>query len=91
MGRLNHSIFLVIITNYLLALETKFYRMNRLNEILKKKGISQAHISREMGKSANTINNWCRNIHQFTLVEAKKLSEILECRIEDLIDDKERK
>lgn len=62
--------------------------MNRLNEILKKKGVSQAHISREMGKTANTVNNWCRNITQFSLLEAKQLTEILNCKLDDLIDDK---
>ncbi|HTO37598.1 MAG TPA: helix-turn-helix transcriptional regulator [Brumimicrobium sp.] len=61
--------------------------MNRLNEILKKQGRTQAFLSRELNKSANTVNNWCRNNTQFTLVEAKRIAEILNCKIEDLIDE----
>lgn len=61
--------------------------MNRLNEILKEQGRTQAFLSRELHKSANTVNNWCRNNTQFTLVEAKRIAEILNCKIEDLIDE----
>lgn len=61
--------------------------MNRLNEILKEQGRTQAFLSRELNKSANTVNNWCRNNTQFTLVEAKRIAEILNCKIEDLIEE----
>lgn len=60
--------------------------MNRLNQILKNKGVSQAHLSRELEKSANTINNWCRNETQPSLPEAAKLTKILGVSLEELLD-----
>jgi transcriptional regulator with XRE-family HTH domain len=65
--------------------------MNRLNEILKKKGVSQAHISREIGKAPNTVNNWCRNVTQFTLPEAAQLAAILGVSLEELLDQNDTK
>ncbi len=59
--------------------------MNRLIEILREQGRTQAFLSREMGKSANTINNWCRNITQPSLPEAQKLADILGCNITNLL------
>jgi putative transcriptional regulator len=60
--------------------------MNRLSKILKEQGRSQAFLSKEMGKTPNTINNWCRNVTQFSLPEAAKLSSILGVGLEELLD-----
>ena len=64
---------------------TKILIMNRLFELLKEQGRTQAYLSREMRKSANTINNWCKNITQPTLPQAKQLAELLGCEITDLL------
>jgi transcriptional regulator with XRE-family HTH domain len=63
--------------------------MNRVLEILREQGRTQAYLSREMGKSQNTINNWCRNITQPTLPQAKRLAELLGCEITDLLIDED--
>lgn len=59
--------------------------MNRLSEILKEQGRTQAYLSRELKKSANTINNWCRNVTQPSLIEAKKISDLLDTSLDELI------
>jgi transcriptional regulator with XRE-family HTH domain len=64
--------------------------MNRLAELLKRKKISQAHVSRMLNKSPNTVNNWCKNTTQFTIIEAQQLALIIGCKISDLIDNKSR-
>ncbi|MBI2259353.1 MAG: helix-turn-helix transcriptional regulator [Flavobacteriia bacterium] len=58
-----------------------------MGEILKKHGRSQAFLSRELNRSVNTINNWCKNSTQFNLLEAKRIAEILHCKTEGLIED----
>ena len=64
--------------------------MNRLSEILKEQGRTQAYLSRELKKSANTINNWCRNVTQPSLTDAKELATLLQIEIDQLLvnDDK---
>jgi transcriptional regulator with XRE-family HTH domain len=76
----------VIFPNINLTLETKFYQMNRLNKILKEQGRSQAYLSRELGKSANTINNWCRNVTQPSLIDSQQLADLLGCEISNLLE-----
>lgn len=61
--------------------------MNQIFRLLQQKGMSQAFLSRTLGKSANTINNWCRNETQPSLLEAQKIAEILGCGIEELLQD----
>ncbi|MCB0476756.1 MAG: helix-turn-helix transcriptional regulator [Crocinitomicaceae bacterium] len=65
--------------------------MNRLSEILKEQGRTQAYLSRKMGKSPNTVNNWCRNNTKITLADAKLISEILNCSMEDLLLEEDKK
>mgnify|MGYP003476496789 FL=1 len=38
--------------------------MNRIKEILKEKGISQAWLAKKLDKSYNTINEYARNVRQ---------------------------
>lgn len=61
--------------------------MNRILNILKEQGRTQTFLSEKMRKSTNTIYNWCHNVTQPSLLEAKELSILLNCNISDLIDE----
>lgn len=38
--------------------------MNRIKDVLKEKGISQAWLAKKLDKSYNTINEYVRNVRQ---------------------------
>lgn len=59
--------------------------MNRILEILKEQGRTQAYLSEKMQKSQNTIYNWCHNITQPSLTEAQLLASILNTEISSLL------
>ena len=60
---------------------------NKIQQILTETGRSQAYLCRELNKSANTISSWCRNKSQPSLIEAKKISDLLETILDELIID----
>ena len=59
--------------------------MNRIKEVLKDKGISQAWLAKQTGKSYNTINEYARNVRQPSLEDLYKIAEILQIDIKELI------
>lgn len=61
--------------------------MNRIKEILKDKGISQAWLAEKMGKSYPTINEYARNKRQPSLEDLYKIAEILQVNAKDLLVD----
>ncbi len=60
-------------------------RINRIKEILVIKGISQKNFAEEIGKSRNTITLICNNKTQPHLKDLKKMAEILEVDIRELL------
>jgi transcriptional regulator with XRE-family HTH domain len=62
--------------------------MNRIKEVLKNKGISQTWLSKQTGKSYNTINEYARNVRQPSIEDLYKIAEILSVDITELLKSK---
>lgn len=60
-------------------------RVNRLKEILVIKGVSQKDLAEKMGVNVNTIANICNNRTQPHLLDLKKMAEILDVDIRELL------
>lgn len=58
---------------------------NRIKEILKHQGRSQAWIGRQIGKKRSSICDWCNNHHQPTFFDAYRVAKLLSVKMEDLI------
>jgi transcriptional regulator with XRE-family HTH domain len=65
--------------------------MNRIKEVLKDKGISQAWLAKQMEKSYNTINEYARNVRQPSLEDLYRIAEILDVDIKVLIVSNKKK
>lgn len=59
--------------------------MNRIKQVLKDKGISQTWLSKQTGKSYNTINEYARNVRQPSLEDLYTIAEILNVEVKDLL------
>ncbi|PIB30740.1 transcriptional regulator [Gaetbulibacter sp. 5U11] len=59
--------------------------MNRIKEVLKDKGISQTWLSKQIGKSYTTINEYSRNVRQPSLEDLYKIAEILNVEVKELL------
>lgn len=69
--------------------ETMDNRLNRIKEVLVRKGVSQKDLAAQLEKNEHTVSNWCINKSQPHLKELYKISEILEVNVCDLlINDK---
>jgi len=62
--------------------------MNRIKEVLKKKGITQTWLAKQTGKSYTTINEYARNKRQPSLDDLYHIAEILKVSVKDLLMDK---
>ena len=59
--------------------------MNRIKEILDRKGIKQKWLSHELGKSYNMVNSYVRNVRQPSIDDLYKISFILDVEIHELL------
>ncbi|HAY3551857.1 helix-turn-helix transcriptional regulator [Flavobacterium plurextorum] len=59
--------------------------MNRIKEVLKEKGISQAWLAKKLDKSYNTINEYARNVRQPSIEDLYKIANILGVSAKDLL------
>jgi putative transcriptional regulator len=64
--------------------------MNRIKEVLKKKGISQTWLAKKMYKSYPTINEYARNKRQPSLEDLYKIAEILDVEINELLEKRNK-
>ncbi len=60
-------------------------RINKIKEVLVRKGMSQKDLAAELGKNIHTISNWCINKSQPHLKELRRIAEILEVDICELL------
>lgn len=60
-------------------------RINRIKEVLVIKGISQKDFAKMTGKSRNTITLICNNKTQPHLRDLKRMAEILDVDIRELL------
>jgi len=64
-------------------------RLNRIKEVLVRRGVSQKDLAVQLEKNEHTVSNWCINKSQPHLKELYKIAEILEVNVCDLlINDK---
>lgn len=61
--------------------------MNRIKEVLKEKGISQTWLSKKLGKSYNSINEYARNVRQPSIEDLYKIAELLKVDARDLLTE----
>lgn len=59
--------------------------MNRIKEVLEKKGIKQVWLAEQLGKSFNMVNSYVHNRRQPSLETLYKIASILGVEIQDLL------
>lgn len=64
-------------------------KLNRIKEILDRKGISQTWLAKQLGKSFNTVNSYVCNRSQPSLETLLLISKILEVDIRELVENEE--
>lgn len=66
--------------------------MNKIKEILDKKGIKQTWLAEQLGKSFNMVNAYVHNRRQPPMEVLYKIADILDVSIKELlIDNKKEK
>lgn len=61
-------------------------RINRIKETLVRKGITQKELAEKLDKNVHTVSNWCINKSQPHLKELRKIAEILDVDICELLE-----
>lgn len=61
--------------------------MNKIKDILEKKGIKQTWLAKKLRKSFNTVNAYTQNRQQPRLEVLFEIAEILDVEVKDLIDE----
>ena len=61
--------------------------MNRIKEVLEKKGVKQTWLAERLGKSYNMVNSYVQNRRQPSLNILVKIATILDVEVNDLIDN----
>ena len=59
--------------------------MNRIKEVLEKKGIKQIWLAEQLGKSYNMVNSYVQNRRQPSLEDLYKIANILNVEVNDLL------
>lgn len=62
--------------------------MNRIKDILKEKGISQAWLANKLNKSYSTINEYARNVRQPSIGDLFEIADILQVDTSELLVNK---
>jgi len=60
--------------------------MNRIKEVLQRKGITQTRLAEELGKSYNMVNSYAQNRKQPRLEVLFEIAKILDVEVNDLIE-----
>lgn len=63
---------------------------NRIQEILDETGRKQSFLCERLGKSPNTISSWCRNNSNPSIIDAKRIADLLGVEMDDLLIDDEK-
>ncbi|MVZ61959.1 helix-turn-helix transcriptional regulator [Sphingobacterium humi] len=59
--------------------------MNRIKDVLKEKGISQAWLAKKLNKSYNTVNEYARNLRQPSIEDLYRIAKVLGVNAKDLL------
>ena len=60
-------------------------RINKIKEVLVRKGINQKDLAEKLNKNEHTISNWCINKSQPHLKALQRIAKILDVDICDLL------
>lgn len=60
-------------------------KINKIKEVLVRKGISQKELASQLEKNEHTVSNWCINKSQPHLKDLQKIATLLEVDICDLL------
>jgi len=60
-------------------------KIDKIKEVLVRKGISQKQLAAQLEKNEHTVSNWCINKSQPHLRDLQKIAELLEVDICDLL------
>ena len=60
-------------------------RINKIKEVLVRKGVSQKDLAVELDKNVHTVSNWCINKSQPHLVDLKRIADFLDVDICELL------
>ena len=64
--------------------------MNRIKEVLEKKGIKQTWLAEKLGKSYNMVNGYVQNRKQPRLEVLYEIAKILDVEVADLLEKRNR-
>jgi transcriptional regulator with XRE-family HTH domain len=64
--------------------------MNRIKEVLDKKGIKQTWLAEKLGKSYNIVNAYAQNRQQPRLEVLFEIAKILGVEVKDLINEEKK-
>jgi putative transcriptional regulator len=64
--------------------------MNRIKEVLEKKGIKQTWLAEKLGKSYNMVNGYVQNRQQPRLEILFEIAKILDVEVKDLIQEENK-
>ncbi|MDB4162528.1 helix-turn-helix domain-containing protein [Saprospiraceae bacterium] len=59
--------------------------MNRIKEVLQKKGIKQIWLAEQLNKSYNMVNCYVQNRRQPSIEDLYKIAEILQVNVSELL------
>ena len=59
--------------------------MNRIKEVLDRKGIKQIWLSEQLGKSYNMVHSYAQNKRQPSLEDLYRIAEILNVGVKELL------
>lgn len=62
--------------------------MNRIKEVLVRKGIKQKWLAEQLGKSYNMVNSYAQNRRQPSLEDLYKIAEILDVEVAALLNER---
>ncbi len=65
--------------------------MNRIKEVLEKKGIKQIWLAEKLGKSYNMLHSYAQNKRQPSLEALYKIAEILNVEVKELLTERSEK
>lgn len=60
-------------------------RINKIKEVLVRKGVSQKELAQHLEKNEHTVSNWCINKAQPHLKELYRIAEFLDIDICELL------
>lgn len=64
--------------------------MNRIKEVLEKKGIKQKWLAEQLGKSYNMVNSYVQNRQQPRLEILFEIAKILDVEVKELIQEEKK-